>query len=320
MFPTERVRTSSLQRYWKLLGKRHRFLLPKIPQAIEEFDFSEFDVVLSSNTAFSHGAVMPLHTKHICYCHSPMRYAWDWTNEYKIENKISGLKKVLYSVMMKKLRIWDQAAGDRPDMYIANSKNVQNRIKKYYSCDSDVIFPPVDVDRFKLSPKNDDYFLIVSTLTPYKKIDLAVSMFNKIGRKLVVIGGGPHREYLESIAGDNVEFLGFQSDEAVTEYIQDCRALIFPGEEDFGITPLEAMAAGKPVLAFGKGGSLETVIEGKTGEFFTEQSTESMEEGLCKLLLHEKFYDPKFIRNHSKSFSLKRFKTEIKDLINGLEL
>jgi glycosyltransferase involved in cell wall biosynthesis len=202
-------------------------------------------------------------------------------------------------------------SSDRPDKYLANSFNVKNRIKKYYGLSSDVDFPPVDINRFKVNKKHQDYFLIISNLTPYKKVDLAVRLFNKIGKRLVIIGNGPQKAYLKTIAAPNVDFLGFKSDEVVKEYIENCRAFIFPGEEDFGITPLEAMAAGKPVLAYGKGGTLETVLSGKTGEFFYEQTVESMEDGLARLLYNEQFYDASIIRKHAEKFSIDVFKKNI---------
>ncbi|MFH1533993.1 MAG: glycosyltransferase [Nitrospirota bacterium] len=319
VFPEERVKCSFLQNYPEFLRKRYRFLVHKFPQAVEEFDFSDYDLVISSNTAFSHGILTPLKTKHLCYCHSPMRYAWDWSNEYRKENKISGLKSVFYSPLIKYLREWDFLAADRADTYIANSRNVKNRISKYYKQDSEVIYPPVDIDRFKTSKSHSGYFLIVSTLTPYKKIDLAVQLFNKIGRRLIVIGDGPQREYLENIAGDNIDFLGFKDDDTVTEYLMNCRALIFPGEEDFGITPVEAMACGKPVLAFGKGGCTESVVTGKTGEFFFEPTVESMEDGLARLMYNERFYRPLTIRRHSAQFSRDVFEKKIKKKIREIK-
>ena len=317
VFPKERVITSSLQSSSAFIRKNYRYMVWKFPRAIEEFDLEEYDVVLSSSTAFSHGVLTGLDTKHICYCHSPMRYAWDWTNEYRKENNFSGLKMLLYTPILKGLREWDQISADRPSIYLANSDNVRKRIKKYYRLDSDVVYPPVDISRFKVTPHHENYFLIVSTLTPYKKVDLAVHLFNKIGRRLVVIGDGPHREYLESIAGDNIEFLGFKDDDTVKEYMQNCRALIFPGEEDFGMTPVEAMACGKPVLAFGKGGCTETVVSGKTGEFFFEQNVESMEDGLARLLYNERFYRPHTIRRHSTKFSREIFEKKIKQKIRS---
>lgn len=315
VFPKERVICSSLQEYPKFIRNKYRFFISKFPRLMEEFDFSGFDLVISSSTAFSHGIITPLETKHICYCHSPMRYAWDWANEYREENKLKGLKTLFYAPLMKYLREWDLIASDRPTAYIANSQNVKNRLKKYYRKDSEVIYPPVDISKFHTNATHADYFLIVSTLTPYKKIDLAVQLFNKIGRRLVIIGEGPQRKYLESIAGDNIEFLGFKSDEAVMEYMRNCRALIFPGEEDFGITPVEAMACGKPVLAYGKGGCKESIIEGKTGEFFFEQNVESMEDGLGRLLYNERFYHPLTIHGHAKNFSREIFEKKIRHAI-----
>ncbi len=317
VFPKERVRPSFLQKYPKFLRKRHRLLTHLMPKAVEEFNLKGFDLVISSSGAFSHGIVVPLNTKHICYCHSPMRYAWDWANEYQVENNITGWKKLFYAPLMKYLRQWDSLASDRPDKYLANSETVKGRIKKYFRQESEVVFPPVDVERFKASPEHSNFFLIVSTLTSYKKIELAIQLFNKIGRKLVIIGDGNHREYLENIAGDNIDFLGFKDDETVKEYMENCRALIFPGEDDFGITPVEAMACGKPVLAFAKGGALETVVSGKTGEFFFEPNVESMEDGLARLLYNERFYRADTIRRHSLNFSREIFEKKIKQMVRS---
>lgn len=315
VFPKERIRTSFLQNYPKFLKKRHRLFTPQYPRAIEELDFDEFDLVISSSGAYSHGIITSLETKHLCYCHSPMRYAWDWTHEYRVDNGIKGLKAMLYNPLIKYLRNWDFISSDRPTHYLANSRNVQKRLKKYYKANSDIVYPPVEVERFKVGKGHANYYLIVSTLTPYKRVDLAVSMFNKIGRKLVIIGDGPQRKYLEEIAADNIEFLGFKDDDTVREYLQNCRAFIFPGEEDFGMTPVEAMACGKPVLAFGKGGGTETVISGKTGEFFFEPTVESMEDGLARLLYNEQFYKPHTIRRHAMNFSREIFEKKIKKAV-----
>lgn len=318
VFPAERVRTSFLHNYPGFIRKRYKFLTNKMPRAVEEMNFDEYDLVISSSSAYTHGIVTSLNTKHLCYCHSPMRYAWDWTNEYRKENNIGSLKNLLYAPLMKYLREWDRLAADRPNAYIANSMNVKKRLQKYYDMPSEIIYPPVDVERFRAKTGHSGYFLIVSTLTPYKRIDLAVQLFNKIGRRLIIIGDGPQRDYLENIAADNVEFLGFKEDSVVKEYLENCRAFIFPGEEDFGITPVEAMACGKPVLAYGKGGATETVISGKTGEFFFEPNVESMEDGIARLMYNEKFYKPMTIRRHAAQFSREIFEKKIHQKIRKL--
>lgn len=311
IFPKERVISSRIQEYPEFLKNRHRYLLPLFPRITEEWDFSNFDTVISSNTAFVHGIVTPVKTHHISYFHSPMRSAWDWYHEYKNEQRIGLLRKMAVAYFMKKIRMWDRASADRVDTFIANSQTVRKRIKKYYRTDADVIYPPVDLSRFKVTKDHEDYFLIVSTLTPYKRINLAIELFNLIGRKLVIIGDGPQKSYLQAIAKPNIEFLGFKPDEVVAEYMMHCRALIFPGEEDFGITPVEAMACGKPVLAYGHGGVTETVVPGVTGEFFSEPNANSMEQGLARLLRNEKSYHPYGIRSRAEKFDEEVFKESI---------
>lgn len=315
IFPESRVVTSGLQKYPEFIKKRQKYLFPLMPQEVEKFDFSDYDLVISSSSAYTHGIITNTNTNHVCYCHSPMRYAWDWTHEYMKENNIRGLKKAVVSVLLNRIRMWDRLAADRTDKYIANSKNVQKRISKYYRRDSSVIYPPVDLTRFKKTTKHEDYFLIVSTLTPYKKVELAVQLFNKIGKQLVIIGDGPHKPYLESIAGPNISFLGFKDDATVAEYYMNCRAFIFSGEEDFGITPVEAMACGKPVLAYGKGGVTESVIAGVTGEFFMQPTVDSMESGLSRLFLNEKNYSAAKIRKQAENFSTDKFIKAIKKVV-----
>lgn len=315
VFPEARIHPSELQKKPAIIRKRQKYLLPYMPRAIEKLDFGAFDIVLSSSSAFAHGIITNSNTKHICYCHSPMRYAWDWTHEYIKELNPGPFKRAAIALLLKKIRMWDQIASDRPDEYIANSKNVKHRIKKYYKKDSAVIYPPVDISRFKAQKKHEDFFLIVSTLTPYKKIDMAVNLFNKIGKQLVIIGDGPQKPYLQSIAAQNISFLGFKDDKITAEYFMNCRALIFPGEEDFGITPVEAMASGKPVLAYGKGGITESVIAGVTGEFFSQPTLESMEDGLGRLITNEKQYRMRDIRKRAEEFSKDKFINAIKNTI-----
>ncbi|MEK7172282.1 MAG: glycosyltransferase [Patescibacteria group bacterium] len=319
VFPKEKITTSGLQKLPSLLRKNHKYFLPLIPRAVEEWDFSGFDLVLSSNSAFTHGIITPTQTRHICYFHSPMRFAWDWTNEYIKEQKLGFLKRTAIAHILKKIRIWDQASVDRADTFIANSKTVQNRITKYYRRDSTVIYPPVDISRFKIGKTSEDYFLIVSNLTPFKRLDLAIQLFNKIRRRLVIIGDGPQKEFLQNIAGDTIDFLGHKDDALTAEYLTNCRALIFPGEDDFGITPVEAMACGKPVLAFGRGGAKETVVEGVTGEFFNEPTVASMEDGLARLMLNERNYSPLKCRHRANEFSKEIFIEKIKNIVRGSE-
>jgi glycosyltransferase involved in cell wall biosynthesis len=222
--------------------------------------------------------------------------------------------------MMNGIRIWDQAASDRPDEYIANSFHVRERIKKYYRKDAFVLYPPVETGHFKQQKENQDFFLIVAALTPFKKIDMAVQLFNKTGKRLVIIGSGAQYEYLKNISGPTIDVLGYKDDETVREYMENCRAFIMVNEEDFGIAPVEAMACGKPVLAYGKGGAMETVIPGVTGEFFYEQTIESMEDGLGRLIVNEPNYDTKVIHKHAAEFSKKNFDTSFKKYLKRLNL
>lgn len=318
VFPQDRVRTSSLQKYPSFLRKRYKMLFPILPQKMEAFDFSDFDLVISSNSAYAHGIVTRLHTKHLCYVHSPMRYAWDYYHRYMQDQDAGFFARMGVAYFMKKMRVWDKLSADRADLFVANSHHVRKRIQKYYRTDAEVIYPPVSVDRFIVTPKYEDYFLIVSTLTPYKRIDLAVELFNKLGRRLVIIGDGADRARLQGMAHTNIEFLGWKPDDVVREYLQHCRAFIFPGEEDFGIAPVEAMACGKPVLAYGVGGARETVIPGVTGEFFMEQTVAAMEDALGRLLVHAKTYNPLAIRKQAEEFSEEMFVKKMRQTVNRL--
>jgi len=310
-FSGEKIHPSDLQAYYKFL-KSPKWLLSKMHQAIERFDFSKYDLVISSSSAFAHGIKKGGKTKHICYCHSPMRYAWDYAHEYT--KNYSPLMRFLIARKLTKLRQWDFMAADRADVIIANSKHVQKRIEKYWRKKAEVVYPPVKVQEITPKAGHEDYFLIVSALTPFKRIDLAIRAFNKIKHKLIIIGDGSQKKILEDMAGDNIEFLGYKDDEVVREYMQNCRALIFPGEEDFGITPVEAMAAGKPVLAYGVGGVTESVQAGISGEFFHEQTPESLINGLTTLMLNEKNYDYKKIRRIAEQFDEGVFYEKMKKL------
>ena len=313
-FKKTKIHPSYLQRYYEAV-KSPKYLLPKMAEAIEQFDFTKFDAVISSSSAFAHG-IKTNDIKHLCYCHSPMRYAWDYTHEYT--KKMSAPMRFTTAGLLTDIRIWDYETSKRPDKVVANSEHVKKRIAKYWRRDAEVIYPPVRVNNFEPRKEHEDYFLIVSALTPFKKIDLAVQAFNKIGRKLIIIGDGGQRKILQTMAKSNIEFLGRKSDAVVREYMQNCRALIFPGEEDFGITPVEAMAAGKPVLAYGKGGVLESVQAGKSGEFFKELTEKSLLDGLTRLMVNEKHYDYKKIRKNAERFDESVFEEKIREALKGI--
>ncbi len=305
------VRTSFLQNI-KDARVNHQKYFPFMPVAWEQFDFNKYDVVLSSSSSCAKGIITSPDTMHICYCHSPMRYGWEFYYEYKKD--VGKIKKLLLPYLMNYMRIWDVVSSNRVDYFIANSQNVANRIWKHYRREAEVIHPPVKCDYFNISDTDEDYFLIVSRLVPYKKVDLAVKVFNELKLPLVVIGGGSQYEYLKSIANDNIKILGKQSDEVIKEYYSRCRAFIFPGEEDFGITPLEAQASGRPVIAFGKGGALETVIDGQTGIFFKEQTLESLKKAINKF--SKLSFDKGTIRQHTFKFDEKIFQHKIKEFVN----
>lgn len=318
-FPAKKIYTSFLQKIYRLFPWTYGFLRPWMPYAIESFDFTGYDLVISSNSAYAHGLITNLETSHLCYYHSPTRWLWDYRHPFLKEQKFNPLTLFLAKWHQHRLRTWDFLAADRVDYIMANSETVRRRIQKFYRRDAEVVFPPVDISRFQVKKEHQNYCLIVSTLTPYKKIDLAIEVFNKLGKHLIIIGEGKDADRLKKLAGPTIDFLGFKSDELVQEYMQNCRAFIFPGEEDFGIAPVEAMACGKPVLAYQKGGVTETLIPGKTGEFFKELTPESFEEGLTQLFIHEKNYDAQTIRAHAEQFSKEVFEKKMLDWVSSFK-
>ncbi len=315
LFPKERVRVSGLQKFPRFIPGMHKLLLPWMPMAVESMDLTGFDVVISSSNSFAHGIVTNLETTHICYYHSPMRYAWDYAHRYLQDKKMGLLAEHWAASLIHKVRQWDFLASRRVDIPLANSRTVAERIRKFYRREAEVVYPPVELSRFHPKKEHENYFLIVSTLTPYKRIDLAVELFNRVGKRLVIIGDGPDMGRLKRMAGKNIDFLGSKSDEVVTEYMENCRAFIFPGEDDFGIAPVEAMACGKPVLGFGRGGLTETVIPGVTGELFEEQTVDSMEAGLTQLLIKEKEWDAEVIAKHAAQFSREAFEKAMQAVV-----
>jgi glycosyltransferase involved in cell wall biosynthesis len=299
--------------------KGFKYLLSKFPKAIESFDLSEYNLVISLSNSFAHGVITPPSCLHICYCMSPTRYLYDWKEEYLLENNLAkGLKGAAVRKILSDLRIWDQEIASRPDHYLAISEHVRKRIKKYYRLDSRILFPPTDLSKYEPNyGLPEDYYIIISRLSAYKKIDLAVEAFNESGDSLIIIGTGEDEKRLKSLAKGNVEFLGWQSDEATREYLRYAKALIFPGEEDFGLTPVESMASGRPVIAYRKGGVTETVREGQDGVFFSEPTKESLVAALTEFDQKMKLFDSKKIRSHAEEFSLEFFKEKLIKIINS---
>lgn len=307
-FEDKSIRTSFLQNI-PLARSRHRLFPLLMPLAIEEFDLSKYDLIVSTSNSYAKG--VNASSVHICYCHTPMRYAWDDCHKYLREFSYPGLLKKMVPFAMNYIRVWDRISAERVTRYIANSQCVANRIKKYYRKDAAVIYPPVDVSRFYVSKKIEDYFLIVSRLLPYKRFDVAIEVFKDLGIPLKIIGEGPDEKRLKNIAGNapNIEFLGRLPDDQTTEYFSRCQAFIFPSEEDFGIVQVEAMASGRPVIAYRSGGALEVVVEGKTGVFFDEQTPESLKNALIKF--KEISFDPCVIRKYALKFNKDVFKEKI---------
>ena len=308
-YQTWDIRTSFLNR---MPVRNQRWLLPLYPAAFESFDLQGYDLILSITSAFAHGVRVPKGARHICYCLTPARFLWTY-NDYVEREQIGRLPRLVLPMFISALRDWDRRVADRVSQYVAISQVVRERIAKYYQRDSTIIYPPVDVDRFSVSTDRGDYFLILSRLVPYKRIDLAVQAFNELGLPLVIAGDGRDRPRLQAMAKSNVRFLGRVSDAQAKELMTRCRAFLFPGEEDFGITPLEASACGKPVIAFAGGGALETIVEGVTGEFFREVSIPSLLNVLREF--DDRKYDPQVIRKQAEKFSVQAFKKELMDIV-----
>lgn len=303
-------------------GVRHyRWYLQFMPMAVEFFDLREFDLVISDTSSFAKGVITLPDTLHICYCHTPTRYLWSDAHQYLNELKFNKYFKKIIAMVLNRLRIWDYNAAQRVDHFIANSQMVAGRIRKYYRRESQVIYPPVETTKFsiaeKMPEKNEAYFLAGCRLVPYKRIDLVIEAFNLLGDnyRLKIFGDGLDLDRLKKIANgnNNIEFLGRVSDEEKAKLYQNALAFINPQEEDFGITPVESMAAGRPVIAYRKGGALETVIEGQTGLFFNEQAPESLAAVLRSFQTNN--FNPQAIRAHAEKFSVANFKEQIEKFI-----
>jgi glycosyltransferase involved in cell wall biosynthesis len=310
------IKTSMLQ-HLPQASKHHRLYLPLFPMAIEQFDLREHDIIISSSYAVAKGVLNSSDQLHICYCHSPMRYIWDLTFEYmEASNLTQGLKSFLVRSIFHYIRIWDALSAMRVNEFVANSYYIAHRIQKCYNRTATVIYPPVDIDRFGISDKRDNYFITISRLVPYKRIDLIIRACNELNLPLLIVGDGPCRKDLEKIAKKNVTFLGHLPPPEMDKYLKNARAFIFSAEEDFGIVNVEAQACGVPVIAYGRGGALETVEADISGVFFYKQDTQSLIDAINRFLWKEDTFDPFVIRDQAKRFPRSRFEYEFKAFVD----
>lgn len=293
-----------------------KWFLPLMPTAVERFDFSKYDMVITSASGLIKGILVKPQSINVCYCHTPTRYLWSDTHSYTSELPQPKIVKKILPLILSKLRVWDYIAAQRVDHFVANSEFVQKRIAKYYRRESKIIYPPVDVNMYKELAEPEDYFLIISRLRPYKRVDMAIKAFNKLNMPLKVIGGGEQLAELKAMANDNIEFLGEVSDKEKVSYLARCQALIHPQEEDFGITAVEAIASGRPVIAYGAGGALEIVKDSVTGKFFTEQSWEALADAVIRFR-YDKF-DSAVIQKSAQKFSLQNFEANWLDYTSHL--
>ncbi|MEM9809320.1 MAG: glycosyltransferase family 4 protein [Cyanobacteria bacterium P01_D01_bin.56] len=301
------VKTSFIQQL-PLAKRIFRQYLPLMPLAVEQFDLSAYDVVISSNHAVAKGVLTAPHQLHISYVHTPIRYAWDLQHQYLRQAGLDkGIKGGLTRLILHYLRLWDTASANRVDRFLANSQFIARRIWRAYRRPATVISPPVDISRFTWQQPREDFYLTVSRFVPYKRVDLTVQAFNQLGLPLVVIGDGSDWSRIQAMAGANIRLLGHQPNSVVTDYMQRCKGFIFPAEEDFGITPVEAQAAGAPVIAFGRGGVTETVIHGKTGVLFPEQTVNSLEQAINSFEMGMYELNPEQSRRQAEKFSIEQF-------------
>lgn len=308
--------TSFLNKY-KSIKKHHRKFLPLFPYAIEQFDLSEYDLIISSSHAVAKGVLTNSNQLHICYCHTPIRYAWDLMHQYLREaNLTTGLKGIIAKSILHYIRFWDSASANRPDYFIANSNYIAKRIYKIYKRESSVIYPPVDTEKYTCEINKDNYYLTASRFVPYKRIDLIAEAFSKMpDKKLLIIGDGPEEAKIKSKSGGNIEFLGYKSGEELVKYMQKATAFVFAAEEDFGIMIVEALSCGTPVIAFGKGGASETVSDEENGILYTEQNADSIIEAVKRFESKSGYFNPNTVSSSAKKFDRKIFEEKIQRFV-----
>jgi glycosyltransferase involved in cell wall biosynthesis len=309
--------TTSLLQNIPFARKHHRLFLPLFPMAVEQFDLRDHKLIISSSYAVAKGVLNSSDQLHICYCHSPMRYVWDLTFEYlDAEGFDRGLRSFLVRLILHYIRIWDSISSNRVNEFVANSEYIAHRIKKCYNRRARVIYPPVDVDQFYVSDKKENYFITLSRLVGYKRIDIIINAFNELKLPLLIVGDGPAMGKLKKIAGPTITFAGHQPAPEVQKLLSRARAFVFSAEEDFGIVNVEAQASGIPVIAYGRGGALETVLEDTTGLFFYRQDPQCLIDKIKEFLKKEDSFDPQAIRRNAEKFPRSRFEKEFKELVD----
>ena len=312
-FANKDIRTSFLQK-WPLGVKRYQWYFPLMPTAVESYDLMEYDVVLSSTASLAKGVITRPETLHICYCHTPTRYLWSDTHSYVRELGVSKIVKWTLPFFLSYVRMWDKVAADRVDQFIANSKLVQNRISKYYKATSDVIYPPVEMDQFATAPKGE-FYLAGGRIVPYKRFDIIVEAFSRLGRPLKIFGDGPELNALKAVASDNIEFVGKVSQAELQRLYSEALAFINPQVEDFGITMVEAMASGTPVVAYSEGGAGEIIEPGVTGELFHHQTWEDLADTIVRFQPDR--YNSATIRSKAEYYSKDKFQQRIKEYVEN---
>ena len=312
LFPysSERIYTSELQRLPQFIKQRSRYTLPLIPRAVEGWDFSEYDLVLSSSSAFVKNIITPETTHHLCYCHTPARFVWDYWPQYLDEQHVGPVRRSYIRRQAQRFRVWDYAGAARVDTFLANSNTTAQRIDKFYRRDAEVVHPPVELPTVDSTSGQEAYYVTLGMLTPYKKIDLAIEAFNISGKRLKIIGDGPDQSRLQGLAEDNIEFVGFVDSDERNQLLAGAQGLVFPNKEDFGIAPVEAMALGTPVIAYGSGGVTETVREHQTGIFFHEHTPRALNEAIK--LAEETEFKSDTLRTQAEQFHTQRFVEKIK--------